>query len=161
MGLSTFALQQAFPHATITGLDFSSYYLAVAFHEADRRRIGIRHWRHALPEATGLAAVSIDLVSACLLLHEMPQDSTRRILREARRVLRPGGCLAIMDMNTDCDAYQTMPAALMTLLKSTEPYLDQYIALDLLTELQHAGFDQVTSAICCPRHRAVVARTSL
>ena len=32
--------RQAFPHATIAGLDFSSHYLAVAFLEADRRRIG-------------------------------------------------------------------------------------------------------------------------
>jgi ubiquinone/menaquinone biosynthesis C-methylase UbiE len=87
----------------------------------------------------------------------MPQETTRRILREARRLLRPGGSLAVMDMNPACGAYQTMPAAIMTLLKSTEPFLDQYFALDLETELRSAGFQAVSSRPCSPRHRAVVA----
>jgi hypothetical protein len=45
----------------------------------------------------------------------------------------------------------------MTLLKSTEPFLDQYFALDLETELRSAGFQAVSSRPCSPRHRAVVA----
>ena len=100
---------------------------------------------------------SFELISAFLLLHEMPQDTTRRILREARRLLQPGGSLAVMDMNPACGAYQTMPAAIMTLLKSTEPFLDAYFGLDLEQEMLDAGFDGVTSRPCSPRHRAVVA----
>ncbi|MFO0059157.1 MAG: SAM-dependent methyltransferase, partial [Cyanobacteriota bacterium] len=59
-----------------------------------------------------------------------------------------------------CSAYQTMPAAVMTLLKSTEPYMDQYFALDLEAELRLAGFDAVTSTPCSPRHRALMARVA-
>jgi hypothetical protein len=51
-----------------------------------------------------------------------------------------------------------MPAVIMTLLKSTEPFLDDYFALDLEQELRDAGFDSVTSQPCSPRHRAVVAK---
>ena len=158
VGLSSFALQAAFPHAAITALDFSPHYLAVARHEAQRQGVPIRAWRHALPEATGLAAGRFDLVSVCLLLHEMPQPTTRRILREARRLLRPGGAFAVMDMDPACSAYQTMPAAVMTLLKSTEPFMDQYFALDLEAELAQAGFDAVSSTPCSPRHRLLLAR---
>lgn len=161
VGLSSFALGAAFPQAAITALDFSPHYLAVARYEAERRQADIRSWRHALPEATGLPAGSFDLVSAFLLLHEMPQATTQRILREARRLVRPGGCFAVMDMNPACQAYQTMPAAVMTLLKSTEPYMDAYFALDLEAELRQAGFDGVTSSACSPRHRAVLARVAV
>ncbi len=161
VGLSSFALGAAFPQAAITALDFSPHYLAVARYEAERRHVAVSAWRHALPEATGLAAGSFDLVTAFLLLHEMPQLTSRRILREARRLVRPGGCVAVMDMDPACQAYQTMPAAVMTLLKSTEPFMDQYFALDLAAELRQAGFAAVTSTPCSPRHRLVLARVAL
>jgi ubiquinone/menaquinone biosynthesis C-methylase UbiE len=158
VGLSSFALRQYFPKAAITGLNFSPYYLSVARYQDSRQGVGIHAWHHALPEATGLADSSFDLISTFLLLHEMPQDTTRRILREARRLVRPGGAFAVMDMNPACGAYQTMPAVIMTLLKSTEPFLDDYFALDLEQEMLDAGFESVTSHPCSPRHRAVVAR---
>lgn len=161
VGLSSFALGAAFPRAAITALDFSPHYLTVARYEAERRQAAISAWHHALPEATGLASGSFDLVSAFLLLHEMPQPTTRRILREVRRLVRPGGGFAVMDMDPACQAYQTMPAAVMTLLKSTEPFMDQYFALDLEGELHKAGFDAVTSTPCSPRHRLVLARVAL
>ena len=161
VGLSSFALGAAFPQAAVTALDFSPHYLALARYEAERRNVALSAWCHALPEATGLAAGSFDLVSAFLLLHEMPQSTTRRILREARRLVRPGGRFAVMDMDPACQAYQTMPAAVMTLLKSTEPFMDEYFALDLEAELRQAGFDVVTSTSCSPRHRLVLARVAL
>jgi ubiquinone/menaquinone biosynthesis C-methylase UbiE len=158
VGLSSFALRRCFPEAAITGLNFSPHYLCVARYQDSRQGVGLHAWHHALPEATGLADGSFDLISTFLLLHEMPQDTTRRILREARRLVRPGGAFAVMDMNPACGAYQTMPAVIMTLLKSTEPFLDDYFALDLEQEIRDAGFDTVTSRPCSPRHRAVVAR---
>jgi SAM-dependent methyltransferase len=161
VGLGCFALRRAFPAAAVSGLDFSPHYLAVARHLEAGRGGGIAAWHHALPEATGLPSGSFDLVSAFLLLHEMPQDTTRRILREARRLVRPGGSLAVMDMDPTCSAYQTMPAPILTLLKSTEPYLDQYFSLDLDQELRAAGFDAVSSRPCSPRHRAVVASVAV
>jgi ubiquinone/menaquinone biosynthesis C-methylase UbiE len=92
---------------------------------------GIQGWHHALPEATGLASACFVLVSAFLLLHEMPQPTCRLILREASRLLKPGGSVTVMNMNPACGSYQTMPAPIMSLLKSTEPYLVDYFALDL------------------------------
>ena len=44
-------------------------------------------------------AFSQDLVAICLVCHELPQAATANILREACRILRKGGALAIMEMN--------------------------------------------------------------
>ncbi len=161
VGLSSFALRQAFPAAEVTGLDFSPHYLAVAQHHNEQRRGGVSAWRHALPEATGFADGSFDLVSAFLLFHEMPAATSRRIFREARRLVPPGGRFALMDMDPHNGSFQTMPATVMTLLKSTEPYMDQYLSLDLERELVEAGFDSVESRPCSPRHRAVIATVDL
>ena len=54
------------------------------------------HFQHAMAEATNLPDASQNLVSACLLFHELPQSAAQNIVREAFRVLRPGGVLSIM-----------------------------------------------------------------
>ncbi|MFM7465765.1 MAG: hypothetical protein ACKO28_09905 [Cyanobium sp.] len=87
-------------------------------------------------------------------------DQALRVGYHQALLVRPGGWLAVMDMNPACQAYQTMPAAVMTLLKSTEPFLDAYFAFDLEEELRLAGFDTVTSSPCTPRHRAVLAQVA-
>ncbi|MBE9242707.1 class I SAM-dependent methyltransferase [Synechocystis salina] len=156
VGLSSFTLQACYPQAALTGLDFSPYYVTLAHHHGQEKGADI-NWVHALPEATGLQAQSFDLVSAFLLFHEMPQEPTRRIFREARRLVKTGGHFTFMDMNPRSQAYLTMPAHIITLLKSTEPFMDQYFALDVEQELLEAGFDQVSIQSNSPRHRTVIA----
>jgi ubiquinone/menaquinone biosynthesis C-methylase UbiE len=157
VGVSTFALQEIYPQAKLTGLDFSPYYLAVAQYNSQQRNDQI-NWKHALPEATGLPDASFDLVSAFLLFHEMPQDATRKIFAEAHRLLRPGGYFAFMDMNPQSEAYKKMPPYILTLLKSTEPFLDRYFTLDISQALLEAGFQTPTITQNSPRHRSAIAR---
>jgi ubiquinone/menaquinone biosynthesis C-methylase UbiE len=157
VGMSTFALQKLYPLANITGLDLSPYFLAVAQHNADQRHAKI-NWKHAAAEATELPDASFDLVSAFLMFHELPQAASRQILREARRMLRPGGYLTIMDMNPKSEVYAKMPPYILTLLKSTEPYLDEYFTFDIEQELVNAGFHQPVITSNSPRHRTVVAQ---
>jgi ubiquinone/menaquinone biosynthesis C-methylase UbiE len=170
VGMSTFALQAAFPEAIMTGVDLSPYFLAVAKHRSDLRQQGkgdrlqgttanatLPTWVHAAAESTGLPSASYDLVSACLMFHELPQTAAIAILHEARRLLRPGGHLAIMDMNPKSEVYAQMPPYILTLLKSTEPYLDQYFALDIEQAILDAGFDIPTLTTNTPRHRTIVA----
>ena len=52
---------------------------------------------HALGEATGLPDASQDVVSASYLVHECTAEAIGDLVREARRVLRPGGVLALTD----------------------------------------------------------------
>lgn len=157
VGMSTFALHQVYPQANLTGVDLSPYFLAVAQYNCEQHNLKI-NWRHAAAEATGLPDASFDLVSACLLFHELPQVAAKDIFREARRLLRPGGYFTIMDMNPQSEAFSTMPPYILTLLKSTEPYMDEYFTLDIEQTLVEAGFQSPTITPNSPRHRTVVAQ---
>ncbi|MBK4730094.1 class I SAM-dependent methyltransferase [Oxynema sp. CENA135] len=157
VGMSTFALQELFPQAELTGVDLSPYFLAVADYRSQERGAKIR-WVHAAAESTGLPENHFDLVSSCLMFHELPQEPSRQILHEARRLLRPGGHLAIMDMNPQADSYVKMPPYILTLLKSTEPYLDRYFCFDMEREIMDAGFERPTIQKSTPRHRTIVAK---
>jgi ubiquinone/menaquinone biosynthesis C-methylase UbiE len=157
VGMSTFALQELYPSAKITGLDLSPYFLSVANYTSRQRNAQI-NWIHTTAESTGLPDASFDLVSTFLVFHELPQTAARQILREARRLLRPGGYFTLMDMNPHSEIYAKMPPYILTLLKSTEPYMDEYFTLDLEQELVNAGFNSPTVTPNSPRHRTVVAR---
>ncbi|MGD1909922.1 MAG: methyltransferase domain-containing protein [Rivularia sp. (in: cyanobacteria)] len=166
-GLSTFALQEIYPKAKVTGLDLSPYFLAVANYRSQQRHgnpSGARqaniNWVHAPAESTGLADASFDLVSIYLTCHELPQSATRQIFAEARRLLRPNGYLGIKCSNPHSEAYQKMPRYVLTLFKSTEPYLDEYFSLDIKQALIDAGFQTPTITPSSPRHRTVVAQVA-
>jgi ubiquinone/menaquinone biosynthesis C-methylase UbiE len=157
VGMSTFALQELYPDAEFTGLDLSPYFLAVARYRSQQRNAKV-NWVHAPAESTGLPNGSFDLVSIFLVCHELPQLSTKQIFSEARRLLRPGGHLAIMDMNPQSEAFKKMPPYVLTLLKSTEPYLDEYFTLDIERAIVQAGFKVPSITQNSPRHRTVLAQ---
>ncbi|MGK7910060.1 MAG: class I SAM-dependent methyltransferase [Synechococcus sp.] len=156
VGMSTFALQDCYPNASMTGLELSPYFLTIADYQARQLDRAVR-WQHAAAEATGLPSNEYDLVSLCLVCHELPQTAAQAIFAEARRLLRPGGHLAIMDMNPQSDAHRNMPPYVFTLLKSTEPFLDDYFSFDITAAIAKAGFHPPTQTINSPRHRTLIA----
>lgn len=160
VGMSTFTLQETFPEAAITGVDLSPYFLAIAqYRTQEPVAPSAPRWVHAAAESTGLPSAGFDLVSACLLFHELPRAAAVEILQEAKRLLRPGGHLAIMDMNPKSEVYTKMPPYVLTLLKSTEPYLDDYLSFDLQTAIAQAGFSQPILTCNTPRHRTLIAQS--
>jgi ubiquinone/menaquinone biosynthesis C-methylase UbiE len=158
VGMSTFAIQAVYPQAQLTGLDLSPYFLSIANYRAEQKQSAQINWVHAAGESTGLTAHSYDLVSLFLICHELPQTATREIFAEAKRLLKPGGQIAIMDMNPASEIYSQMAPYILTLLKSTEPYLDRYFSLDIAQALIDAGFQAPTITANTPRHRTVIAK---
>ena len=158
VGMSTLTLQNIYPQAQITGIDLSPYFLAVASYRASQAHNSRQNinWLNVAAEATGLPDNSCDLVSACLIFHELPAIAAKDIIIEARRILRPGGYLTIMDMNPQSEIFTKMPPYILTLLKSTEPYLDQYFALDLEKTFVESGFTTPIITVNSPRHRTIV-----
>jgi len=92
------------------------------------------------------------------MCHELPQAATFQIFQEARRLLRPQGHIAIMDMNPQSTIYAQMPPYILTLLKSTEPYLDQYFSLDITETLVKAGFQAPVIIPNTLRHRTIISQ---
>lgn len=159
VGMSTLALQEIYPQGRVTGVDLSPYFLSVAQYRSRQSQQDIR-WIHAAAESTGLPDNSFDLVSACLVFHELPTDAAKAIIAEARRLLRPEGYLSIMDMNPQSEVFKRMPPYVLTLLKSTEPYLDCYFALDMKQVFTEAGFTKPSITANSPRHRTIIAKVA-
>lgn len=163
VGISTLSLHRHYtqkhgaetPVRTV-GLDLSPYMLAVA--QAQDAQGEIAQWVHAAAEATGFADGSFDVVTMQFVTHELPRTATQAIFAEARRVLRPGGVLALVDNNPQSPVIQALPPVLFTLMKSTEPWSDDYYTFDLETALVAAGFEAPVTVPSDPRHRTLVAR---
>ncbi|KAF8061941.1 menG [Scenedesmus sp. PABB004] len=163
-GLSSLALRELFPAAHVTGVDLSPHMVAVGRYHQQRREAAAGAAEpltllHRNAEDTRLPAGSFDVVSMCLVAHELPQHATRAILAEAHRVLRPGGVLTIMEMDPAAPSFSRIFGNVFAFcaFKSTEPWLIQYVTLDLHAAVAAAGFDAPRQASNSPRHRTVVA----
>lgn len=164
-GLSSVAVLNAFPGCHVTGVDLSPQFLAVGQYQQEQRQAASGHPEsltliHGYAERTGLPSASYDLVSMCLVCHELPQSATKEIFKEAFRLLRPGGCLSVMEMDPAAPAWAraiSNPFAFAG-FRSTEPWLEEYMALDMPQAMRDAGFQGVVQRPCTPRHKTVVAR---
>ncbi|NJL46111.1 MAG: class I SAM-dependent methyltransferase [Leptolyngbyaceae cyanobacterium SM2_3_12] len=160
IGISTLSLHRYYastqpqPVRTV-GLDLSPYMLAVA--KASDTQGEVAQWIHGRAEATGLPDASFDLVSLQFVTHELPRQATQTIFAECLRLLRPGGALALVDNNPQSAVIQSLPPVLFTLMKSTEPWSDDYYTFDLEQALVEAGFSAPVTVPSDPRHRTLVA----
>lgn len=159
VGISTLTLhrylaaRQNIPINTI-GIDLSPYMLAVAQKTDTQQEIS--QWLHSLGESTGLADNYLDLVTLQFVIHELPRQATVNILREVLRILKPGGAIAIVDNNPASPVIQNLPPVLFTLMKSTEPWSDDYYTFDVEAAMQQTGFDYQVTIASDPRHRTLI-----
>lgn len=156
-------LRPAGDPARVMGMDASPHFLAVAQHalaaeegegEGALRRV---EYVHALGEDSKMADASVDWWGMQFVVHELPSTATRDVFLEAFRVLKAGGVLSLIDNDPESPVIQGLPPAIATLMKSTEPWSDEYYVLDVVTLLKQVGFRAVTASRTDPRHRTVVA----
>jgi ubiquinone/menaquinone biosynthesis C-methylase UbiE len=134
-GFSTHEMTRAFPGVEAMGIDLSPHYLAVAQHTYPELS-----FVHGLAERTGLPDASFDVVTLNFLLHELPLAATQEVLKEAYRVLKPGGMIAVLDV--DPRRLLELPPFRRWAFQVTEPWCKdgEYYALELEQELQKLGF---------------------
>jgi hypothetical protein len=63
-----------------------------------------------------------------------------------------------MDMNHKSETFLKMPPYIPTLLKNTEPCLDEYFTLNIEQTLIDVGFNTPTISLNSPRHCTIVAQ---
>lgn len=159
VGISTLALHRYFCQSRNTnirtvGLDLSPYMLSVAKIQDTEGEIA--EWIHGKAEETSFPDNSFDVVTLQFVIHELPRAATQDIFREVLRILRPSGCLAIVDNNPRSPVIQNLPPVLFTLMKSTEPWSDDYYTFDVETALEQIGFEYKTTVASDPRHRTII-----
>ncbi len=96
IGQLTVALKETFPAASVWGLDVAAPMLRYAHKRAADWNIDV-NFVQRLAEDTKFADESFDLVTSYIMFHEVPAAVAPDILKEAFRVLRPGGVLFIRD----------------------------------------------------------------
>jgi ubiquinone/menaquinone biosynthesis C-methylase UbiE len=144
-GTGRFLLQlhRALPRAKLFGLDMSAPYL-------DRARALLTRTEVSLiadnAEAMPLADQRFDAVTSVFLFHELPPEARRRVMREARRVLIPGGRFVVCDSAQLVDSTELQPVLRDFAATYHEPYYKGYLRDDLAAVMTECGFEVEYSA---------------
>jgi ubiquinone/menaquinone biosynthesis C-methylase UbiE len=136
-GKSTWRLKQAFPEAEVVGVDLAGPCLELAAERAGQQGLAIT-FRQADACVTGLAAGAFDLVTATMLVHEIPYDVLPSLFAEAHRLLTPGGVLAILDFHRTGDAFRDLAMSEHS-ARNNEPFMAPMLAGDLAGMAERAG----------------------
>jgi len=162
VGMSTRALQKGFPDADeIIGIDTSSEMLDMA-RWLSRSALDVKVLKLELkkePKTSFVAQYSkqnaertnfpkkyFDLVTIMYAFHEAPFNGRNKIVEEARRVLRPGAILALLDLDPNNKPSMSMLAG--------EPYLLEYQnnIKNQIRSFYKRGFSRVSYEVVVPGH---------
>jgi ubiquinone/menaquinone biosynthesis C-methylase UbiE len=136
-GKSTWVLKQAFPQAEVIGVDLAAPCLKLAHAKCEAMGLPIR-FIQADAADTGLEAASADLVTATMVIHELPQPALKAFFAEAARLLKPGGILRVLDFQLTGDAFRDL-AVMEHGARNNEPFMPGMMAADTVAMAQQAG----------------------
>ena len=126
------ATARVHPAAKVIGVDASPFMIVVG--RRQNRDCPNLEFRHQLAENTYIPPNSVDAVTITLVLHECSDQGKRDILKEAHRILRPGGTIILVD---------TPQTDLLTFRGFYEPWKHQWIHFSPKQFLRDAGFSSV------------------
>lgn len=134
---STWPLKRAFPDADVIGVDLSGSCLRLGHRRAEALDLAL-DLRQRDCRATRLPDGSCDLVTATMLIHELPTDALAETLVEARRVLSPGGLLRILDFHLTGDL-QRDQAMRDHGARNNEPFMPVLFNTDVVAMANDSG----------------------
>ena len=133
-------IRGAVPEATLIGLDLSNAYLRQANRWLNQGSSNLVQLLQGNGEAIPLADASVQAVTCVFLLHELPADARQAVINECFRVLEPGGVFVLADSIQLQDSPE-FEVAMDNFRKAFhEPYYRDYIADNIESRLNQAGF---------------------
>jgi SAM-dependent methyltransferase len=147
---------EVFPDCEAYGIDVCAPLLRYAHARAESLGAAV-HYSQQNAEHTDFPDDMFDIVCSSFFLHEHSIAVTRRVFKEARRILKPGGIMVHMELPPDS---QTNPYYSFYLnwdaYYNNEPHYAAFRALDLRNEVLGAGFEpQKFFAVRIPNHGTV------
>ena len=129
----------SFQTTSVVGVDLSPYYLQYA-----------RQLLAGVPDVSLVAENAehlpfrdehFDVATSVFLFHELPRATRRAVLREAMRVLKPGGLLVLCDSGQLTESPDLQHYSQWFKKHFHEPYIDDYVADDLAGIAEEVGFE--------------------
>jgi len=135
-GATTRSVCETFPKAKVTALDMSAPYLKIA--QNNLRRYQRVDFMQGDGTNLDFKNSTFDVVYSVYLLHELPKPERAAVIREAFRVLKPGGILIFAD-STQLGDEKELDWALDRFPKAYhEPFYRNYIENNLAKTLKQA-----------------------
>lgn len=142
IGNSTLVWGRAFPQAELHGIDVGAPVLRYAHARAQALGV-VAHFSQQNAEHTDFEAGSFDLVVSHIVLHETSKSALVNVLRECRRLLRPGGLM----LHLEIPRGKTVVEKFMHNWESynnNETFCRYMTDIDLHAQAVKAGFDSAS-----------------
>ncbi len=142
VGHSTLPYTDRFPDAEIHAIDLSAPLVRYGFARAESLGKAI-HFSQQNAECTDFEDESFDLIVSHIMLHETSLNAISNIMKEGRRLLKPGGVMAHLEMlpfskKTPLQQYLTDWDS----TNNHEPFIGKMNELDMREVLLEAGFTE-------------------
>ncbi|MFZ9709025.1 MAG: class I SAM-dependent methyltransferase [Steroidobacteraceae bacterium] len=141
-GSASVPYAEAFPDSEVHAIDVGSAMLRYAHARAESLGAAV-HFHQKDAGDTRFPDQHFDLIVSHNLLHEISDSTRRAMLRECRRLLRPGGLCVHQDVPLRFAGLSTFRQWELSwdTLHNNEPYWEVYARADLQADLLAAGFD--------------------
>lgn len=136
-GKSTRPLVAKYPTARVVGIDLATPGLRLAHAEAEALGLPIDYIQGD-GRVTRIEDASVDVVTGTMVLHEMPTDAITATLREAARLVKPGGEVHFLEFMLTGDALRDA-TIIEHADRNNEPYFRDLFATDTVAVLERAG----------------------
>lgn len=156
-GTTAMVFAELFPEAEVIGIDLSAPYIRFAREWARHRGLTNAIFYQQNAQRTVFPDASFDAVHFTYVLHEMYVDDARQILRELYRLVKPGGMLTFFDGTYPDTEEERQQKARLSTFTGIEPYLGEYMKLNIERAVAETGFTNVTRHLTLPDGMAVSA----